>query len=335
MSRGAVFHPPREWAARPAVLSSGEAHSYGELDARSRRMARQLLAQAATPDLGGARVGFLMAPGAEYVVTQWAVWRAGGIAVPLCPDHPERELAYAIDDADCSALVGAGATGRCLEGLARERGIPSRPTADVVIFARSADKGAVAATPMQLMFTPENWKKPQMITVTATDDDVVNPGQRTVVVSHTSWSEDPDYHEISVDSVAVTIIDNEGSGGPITPPGPGPAIIPPNNPAPPPATDPGDDPRDQPPVDGPGVDPVNPPDDPPGKDPVKPIGPPANDPDAPADPPHDGPIDDPPADDPGDEPAPPPPEDRPEDKPGDSPPDGPGVDPVGPPVEGD
>ena len=82
------------------------------------------------PDLDGARVGFLMEPGFEYVVTQWAVWRAGGIAVPLCPDHPARELEYVIDDADCSALIGVGETGRRIEGPARERGIPFHEVAD-------------------------------------------------------------------------------------------------------------------------------------------------------------------------------------------------------------
>ena len=106
------------------MLAGGAAHTYGDLDARSRLRAQHLLAEAATPDLDGARVGFLMAPGSEYVATQWAVWRAGGIAVPLCPDHPARELEYVIDDADCSALIGAGETGRRIEGPASERGIP-------------------------------------------------------------------------------------------------------------------------------------------------------------------------------------------------------------------
>ena len=71
-----------------------------------------------------------MEPGFEYVVTQWAIWRAGGIAVPLCPDHPEREIEYVIDDADCAALVGAGETGRRVAGPARERGIPFHDAAD-------------------------------------------------------------------------------------------------------------------------------------------------------------------------------------------------------------
>ena len=112
------------------MLAGGASHTYGELEAQSRLRARHLLADAGAADLDGARVGFLMEPGFEYVVTQWAIWRAGGIAVPLCPDHPAPEIDYVIDDADCAALLGAGKTGRRIEGPARERGIPFHDVSD-------------------------------------------------------------------------------------------------------------------------------------------------------------------------------------------------------------
>eukprot|EP01125_Pyxidicula_operculata_P013564 TRINITY_DN449_c3_g1_i1.p1 TRINITY_DN449_c3_g1~~TRINITY_DN449_c3_g1_i1.p1 ORF type:complete len:138 (+),score=24.28 TRINITY_DN449_c3_g1_i1:17-430(+) len=35
-------------------------------------------------DLKEERVSFLCGNDYQYVVTQWAIWRAGGIAVPLC-----------------------------------------------------------------------------------------------------------------------------------------------------------------------------------------------------------------------------------------------------------
>ncbi|MDZ8054659.1 MAG: hypothetical protein RMX63_24905 [Aulosira sp. ZfuCHP01] len=47
-------------------------------------------------DLQEQRVAFLIPPGFEYVATQWGIWRAGGIAVPLCISHPRPELEYAI-----------------------------------------------------------------------------------------------------------------------------------------------------------------------------------------------------------------------------------------------
>ena len=112
------------------MLAGGASHTYGELEAQSRLRARHLLADAGAADLDGARVGFLMEPGFEYVVAQWAIWRAGGIAVSLCPGHPAPEIDYVIDDADCTALLGAGKTGRRIEGPARERGIPFHDVSD-------------------------------------------------------------------------------------------------------------------------------------------------------------------------------------------------------------
>ena len=119
-----LVQPPREWSARVAVLADGRAHTYGDLDARSRLRVRQLLAGAGVADLDGARVGFLMEPGFEYVVTQWAIWRAGGIAVPLSPHHPGRELEYVIDDADCATLIGSRGDGTPNHGSGAEAGHP-------------------------------------------------------------------------------------------------------------------------------------------------------------------------------------------------------------------
>jgi len=135
----ALFNPSAERSDRVAVLSDGAARTYGELEAQSRLRARHLLAEAGAADLDGARVGFLIEPGFEYVVTQWAIWRGGGIAVPLCPDHPAPEIEYVIDDADCAALIGAGETGRRVEGPARERGIPFHDAAGATAGPSASD----------------------------------------------------------------------------------------------------------------------------------------------------------------------------------------------------
>jgi malonyl-CoA/methylmalonyl-CoA synthetase len=58
-------------------------------------------------DLGEARIAFMLPPGAGYVGVQWAIWRAGGIAVPLCPDHPAPELAHALAEAGTETVVCA------------------------------------------------------------------------------------------------------------------------------------------------------------------------------------------------------------------------------------
>ena len=114
-----------------------------------------------------------MRPGFEYVVTQWAVWRAGGIAVPLCPDHPARELEYVIDDADCSLLVGVGATGRRIEGMARERGIPFHDVTDAdrdFAAVSGADPGPLPRIapdrPAMILYTSGTTGRPKGVVTT-------------------------------------------------------------------------------------------------------------------------------------------------------------------------
>ena len=51
------------------------------------------------------RVAFLAPAGYDYVVTQWAVWAAGAVAVPLCTSHPLKELQYTISDSDPSLIL--------------------------------------------------------------------------------------------------------------------------------------------------------------------------------------------------------------------------------------
>ncbi|EXJ72176.1 uncharacterized protein A1O5_04680 [Cladophialophora psammophila CBS 110553] len=51
------------------------------------------------------RIAFLAPSGYDYVVTQWAVWAAGAVSVPLCTSHPLKELQYTISDSDPSLVI--------------------------------------------------------------------------------------------------------------------------------------------------------------------------------------------------------------------------------------
>jgi malonyl-CoA/methylmalonyl-CoA synthetase len=56
-------------------------------------------------DLNEKRVAFMVHPGFDYVRVQWGIWRAGGIAVPLCLDYPLPSLQYVVDDTQAEIIV--------------------------------------------------------------------------------------------------------------------------------------------------------------------------------------------------------------------------------------
>ncbi|KAG3179904.1 Acyl-CoA synthetase family member 3 [Phytophthora cactorum] len=51
------------------------------------------------------RVALLGARGASYLIIQWAIWLAGGVAVPLHPAHPADEMDYIVSDSGATLLV--------------------------------------------------------------------------------------------------------------------------------------------------------------------------------------------------------------------------------------
>jgi len=86
-----------------AIKSDGKAYSYAALLEKSRNIAAALLA--GRIDLKEARVAFLVNPSFDYVAIQWGIWRAGGIAVPLCVKHPFESLKYVIEDTRAERIV--------------------------------------------------------------------------------------------------------------------------------------------------------------------------------------------------------------------------------------
>lgn len=107
---------------RTAIIDDAGAVTYGALLDQSARAAATLLDGA--DDLGEARIAFLTPADRSYVVTQWATWRAGGIAVPLCQQHPEPELRYVVEDAQASVLVAHPQFADRLRPIAESTGVP-------------------------------------------------------------------------------------------------------------------------------------------------------------------------------------------------------------------
>jgi len=109
-----------------AIVDRTGEHTYGSLSSAANAVAGNLLAISGLEDLGDERITFRIAPGFNYVATLLGIWRAGGIAVPLCVTHPEPELAYVLDDTSPILVVADEAGEDVLARLAAERDVQFR-----------------------------------------------------------------------------------------------------------------------------------------------------------------------------------------------------------------
>jgi acyl-CoA synthetase (AMP-forming)/AMP-acid ligase II len=90
------------FADHPLVVANGERITYGDAEARSRRLACGLLADGITK---GTRVGILMPNGIDWVVTWLAAARIGALVVPINTFYQVRELAHVLRHADVEQLL--------------------------------------------------------------------------------------------------------------------------------------------------------------------------------------------------------------------------------------
>lgn len=56
-------------------------------------------------NLGGARIGIVAKPSAEFVAGILGTWLSGGVAVPLALSYPEAELIHVMNDSDISMIL--------------------------------------------------------------------------------------------------------------------------------------------------------------------------------------------------------------------------------------
>jgi malonyl-CoA/methylmalonyl-CoA synthetase len=88
---------------------------------RSAVLASALLAD--SDDLREARIAYLVPAGFDYASVQWAIWRAGGVAVPLSLSATEPELEYTLTDSEANCVVVQAATVEKINGLCERLGL--------------------------------------------------------------------------------------------------------------------------------------------------------------------------------------------------------------------
>lgn len=136
MSALSLFARALQHGDRIAVVAPEGVFTYRDLLATSGAAATRLLA--GRDDLEEARVCYLVPPGWDHVATQWAIWRAGGVAVPLAVSHPPAELAYVLDDAEPEVVVAHPSLAERVAGVAAERGLTVLRTPALIAEGPSA-----------------------------------------------------------------------------------------------------------------------------------------------------------------------------------------------------
>ncbi|KAM2588792.1 hypothetical protein FF1_046521 [Malus domestica] len=114
-----------------AIRSNHKSYSYNQLISSASRISRLLSTGEfnATPSalidggkgqghLGGARIGIVAKPSAEFVAGILGTWLCGGVAVPLALSYPEAELLHVINDSDVSMILSTEDHMQLMENVA-------------------------------------------------------------------------------------------------------------------------------------------------------------------------------------------------------------------------
>ncbi len=145
-----------------AVVSGDRETRYADLADRVRRLAGLLRSRGVGPEKA---VGVALHRGTDLVATVLAVLTAGGVYVPLAPEHPAERLAHLIDDAEVTLLV----TEEALAGR-----LPAHPDTLVLDAVRPREseqapplepEGAVGTRAAYVMYTSGSTGRPKGVVV--------------------------------------------------------------------------------------------------------------------------------------------------------------------------
>ncbi|KAF7722304.1 T-complex protein 1 subunit zeta [Apophysomyces ossiformis] len=152
-------------------------------------------------DLNEERVSILCPSGFSYVVSLWAVWAAGGIAVPLCTTHPQPEQQYCLEDSRSSLILGHRVFEERIAALASNTGLNSLVLDDAAIEFQEVSEGSSTIPTLfdmdihrkaLILYTSGTTGKPKGVVTTHDNIDA----QVTVLVQAWKWTSNDRIHHI-------------------------------------------------------------------------------------------------------------------------------------------
>ncbi|MFC1558764.1 acyl-CoA synthetase [candidate division KSB1 bacterium] len=175
---------------RRAVIAPEGLFTYRDLLDASGKAASSLLD--GTRDLKEKRVAFLVPPGFQYAAFQWGIWRAGGVAVPLCIFHPEPELEYVIEDSDAAIVVAHPDFENKLRPIAEKKSRRFLLTTDTLNAESCSLPDIDVSRRAMILYTSGSTGKPKGVVTTHNNIEA----QAMSLIS--AWEWNPDDHILNV-----------------------------------------------------------------------------------------------------------------------------------------
>ncbi|CAL5210652.1 unnamed protein product [Lathyrus oleraceus] len=103
-----------------AIRADQKSYSYNQLISSAQKLSNLLCENDVKGNLGGARIGIVAKPSAEFVAGILATWFSGGVAVPLALSYPEVELLYVMNNSDVSAILSTEDHSELMQNIANK-----------------------------------------------------------------------------------------------------------------------------------------------------------------------------------------------------------------------
>ncbi|GAU13873.1 hypothetical protein TSUD_262000 [Trifolium subterraneum] len=104
-----------------AIRADQKCYSFKQLICSAQKISNLLCGSHVNAgNLGGARIGIVAKPSAEFVAGILGTWLSGGVAVPLAVSYPEVELLYVMNNSDTSAILSTEDHSELMQNIANK-----------------------------------------------------------------------------------------------------------------------------------------------------------------------------------------------------------------------